>query len=272
MPFRHIFFCFLCNFFLFFSHLYVITAKEVTFLKKIIILLFVLFVFCACGENDIPDKETTFIPSIIENEEKTPVEQGKIILALPHYLDENMDLSAGAPIGKRTDIPFSVPETYNMEKEKVMEIEIPPELLVEIKASHPDFEISENWESTLTYYSADYSAGMIKIIYVIGDKIVTDKAIICTIENGKIIRISYTNMDASVDEEKLLEKVENFENTTVQTKKVFEEGELFLDEEITYRYCFNAGKLIYCYQLYFYEDTPIGQVINNEYASEYFIE
>ena len=32
-----------------------------------------------------------------------------------------------------------------------------------------------------------------------------------TIENGKIIRINYTNMEAFADEESLLAKVENFE-------------------------------------------------------------
>lgn len=272
MPFRHIFFI-LCSNFLFFRHLYYRTTKEVTFLKKIIAFLLILMFLCSCGANEIPENEIEPAPETIEPESEEPSEPVKIILALPHHLDEHyLYLSAGDPIGRRVDIPFAPPENYDMDTEKVIDIEIPPELLAEIKADFPDFESGEKWKATLTYYTSDLSAGMIKMIYVIGDKIATDKAIVCSIENGKIIRINYTNMEESADEENLLERVENFENATVQTKKVFEEGELFLEEETTYRYCFGADKLIYCYQLYFYEQTPIGPVINNDYASEYFIE
>ncbi len=280
MPKWHIFFCFLCNGFLFFPHLYYNDKKEVTFLKNLIILLLTLCLFCSCGTNALPEKEIEPDPEIIEpapeiiqNETEKSSEQAKIILALPHHLDESyLNLSAGDPIGRRVDILFAPPENYDIETEKVINIEIPPELEAEIKADYPDFENSGNWQTTLTYYSSGLSAGIIKIIYVIGDKIVTDKAIICRIENGKIVRINYTNMEYSADEADLLSRVENFKNTTLQTKKVFEEGELFLEEETTYRYCFPADKLIYCYQLYFYEDTSLGAVINNDYFSEYFID
>lgn len=242
-------------------------------MKKLFIVLIIIGLFCSCGANEIPENEINPDPEMIETEPKEPSEQAKIILALPHHLDENyLYLSAGDPIGRRTDIPFAPPENYDIENEKVINIEIPPELLNEIKTDYQDFDGGQNWKTSLTYYTSDLSAGMIKIIYVIGDKISTDKAIICTIENGKIVRINYTNMEAFADENDLLARVENFENTTVQTKKVFDKGELFLEEETTYRYCFGADKLIYCYQLYFYEDTEVGAVINNDYASEYFIE
>lgn len=245
-------------------------------MKKIFAVMILFSVLCSCSAKE---PEVGFCsPAPIENgdehsffEEET--EEAKIILALPHHLDENyLYFSAGDPIGSRVDIPFAPPEDYDMDKEKVIDIEIPEELLAEIKADFPDFEGNEKWKATLTYYSHDLSAGMIKMIYVIGDRINTDKAIVCQIENGKIIRINYTNMEASADEENLLERVENFEKTTVQTKKIFEEGELLIEEETTYRYCFGADKLIYCYQLYFYEPTPMGSVINNDYFSEYIIE
>ncbi len=247
-------------------------------LALIIMLVAMLTLFCACS-NEIPEEilpeESESSLSSSENEEEAAP---KIFLPLINFFEseeEFIDSAAGIEIsGKRTEIPFAVPESVDEYNHSAIEIDVPPELEAEIKADYPYFG-GERWKAALSYHTSDFSNGIIKIIYVIDDKIATNKAIVCTIENGKIVRINYTNMDMHIDEayeNELLEKVENFEATTVQTKKIFEEGEEFLSEDVRYNYYYNIDTLTYTYQLFFYVDTGSGKVVNNDYGCEYIIE
>lgn len=237
-------------------------------MKKFLCVLLIIALFCGCAAEPVQEREES-----ISSEKSTSelYESDLIWLKLPHHLPEYFDSAAGIePQGKRVDIPFAPPESFFEQDSLHMEIGIPPEIEAEIKEDYPDFG-GEGWSATLNYYSEDLSAGMIKIIYIIGDKIITNKAVICTVENGTVVRINYTNMDMDADEADLIERVEIFEKSTTQEKKIFEEGEEFLSEDVQYNYYYNLDTLVYCYQLFFYENTEIGPVINNDYASEYII-
>ena len=109
---------------------------------------------------------------------------------------------------------------------------------------------------------------MLKINYYIADNIITDKAIIGTVENGVIVRLNYTNTIFETDEEKIREKAENFLETTSQTKKIFEEGEEFLSEETMFHYHYSLDTLMYCYQLYFTYEHDGEKIINNDWGHE----
>lgn len=232
-----------------------------------------------CGCEKAPNPENNENPPAPEYHESQPEESSSnnesnlIWLKLPHHLDEKFDSAYGIePHSRRTDIPFPVPENYGETDSSVIPIDIPEELLLEIQKDYPDFTGKNGWNASVNYYTEDLSAGMIRIIYTIGGKITTNKAIICTIENNVIIRISYTNMEMETDEENLLERVEIFENTTTQERKILGEGEEFPSEDIQFNYYYNIDTLVYCYQLFFYVNTDMGKVVNNDYASEYIID
>ena len=109
---------------------------------------------------------------------------------------------------------------------------------------------------------------MLKINYYIDENIITNKAIIGTIENGIIVRLNYTNIDFETDEEEIRKKAKNFLETTSQTKRIFEEGEEFLKEETLFHYYYPSDMLVYSYQLYFLYGPEGEQIINNDYGYE----
>ena len=113
---------------------------------------------------------------------------------------------------------------------------------------------------------------MLKINYYIDENIITDKAIIGTIENGVIVRLNYTNTIFETEEEEIIEKAKTFLETTTQTKKIFEEGEEFLSEETMFHYHYSLDTLVYTYQLYFTYNHEGEKVINNDWGCEYIVE
>lgn len=238
-------------------------------MKIFLCILLILALFCGCADSPAPENEES---GFSENSSSELYEFNKIWLKLPHYLDEDFDSAAGIEQhSRRVDIPFNPPEEIREQDSLLMEIEIPQEVAAEIMADYPAFG-GEGWKTTLKYFSDDLSYGMIKSIYIIDGKITTNKAVICTLENGKIVRIAYTNMSMEADEAALLERVTKFESKTTQEKKIFGEGEEFLSEDIGYSFYYNIDTLIYTYQLFFYLDTELGKVINNDYGSEYIID
>lgn len=239
-------------------------------MKKIFCILMIIGLFCGCAAEPVCEEKASFSQS--ENSSSGIYEFDKIWLKLPHNLDEDFDSAVGIEQhSRRVDIPFTAPEEIREQDSLLMEIEIPQDVMEEINVDYPDFG-GEGWETTLKYFADDLSVGMIKIIYTIEDTITTNKAAICSIENGRIVRIAYTNMEMETDEADLLERVEKFKSKTAQEKKTFEEDELFLSEDIQYNYYYNLDTLVYCYQLFFYEGTDLGAVINNDYFSEYIID
>ncbi len=243
-------------------------------MKKFIIFLALVLVLSSCGK---PTEEQPNLPpnsqsqsSEHSEEEKPPEteEQEKEVLKLGHTID--FDPSEGyVPESIPANIPFEMPE--GLDNGHGENVEIPKEVLKAINEFLPDFDPSDNWHNHINYYTQDLSVGMVEFIYYIDDFISTDKAIICTIENGYITSITARNLAAKQTEAVLIDAVKHFKETHTQEKYVFKEGEEFLSEDVNYIYYYNDYTLVYAYQLFFYMDTPVGKVINNEYFSEYII-
>ena len=142
-----------------------------------------------------------------------------------------------------------------------------------IQKKYPEFDPNK-WNIIVNMFAANDGNGIIKFNYQIKDMIDTNKSILLTVSNNVINRISFINMNFETDEDRLIELVNSFKESTIQEKKEFASNEEFLKDEITYSYRYNTDELVYTYQLYFYQqygDEKEDRVINNEYGTEYII-
>ena len=242
-------------------------------MKKLCLILAIVLAFCGCFAEEPEIIEAPNIPPA-EPETEFPGEQPKIFLPLENFLESELEIPDNAEVfGTRTEIPVVLPENSEESSSNNVPAVLWEELVTEIQKDYPAFD-PENpgWKASYNFYAAHGTAGMLKIYYFIDENIITDKAIIGTVENGVITRLSYTNIDFETDEEKIREKVRSFLESTTQTKKIFEEGEEFLKEETLFHYHYPSDMLIYCYQLYFYVDMGETKVINNDYGYECIVE
>lgn len=242
-------------------------------MKKLCLILAIIFAFCGCFAEEPEIIEAPNIPPA-EPETEFPGEQPKIFLPLENFLESELEIPDNAEVfGTRTEIPVVLPENYEESSSNNVPAVLWEELVTEIQKDYPAFDPEHpGWKASYNFYAADGTAGMLKINYYIDENIITDKAIIGTVENGVITRLSYTNIDFETDEQKIREKVRSFLESTTQTKKIFEEGEEFLKEETLFHYHYPSDMLIYCYQLYFYVDMGETKVINNDYGYECIVE
>lgn len=242
-------------------------------MKKLCLILAIVFAFCGCFAEEPEIIEAPNI-SPAEPETEFPGEQPKIFLPLENFLESELEIPDNAEVfGTRTEIPVVLPENYEESSSNNVPAIFWEDLVTEIQKDYPAFDPEHpGWKASYNFYAADGTAGMLKINYYIDENIITDKAIIGTVENGLITRLSYTNVDFETDEEKIREEARNFLETTTQTKKIFEEGEEFLKEETLFHYHYPSDMLIYCYQLYFYVDMGETKVINNDYGYECIVE
>ncbi|MBQ6877313.1 MAG: hypothetical protein IJO22_02805 [Oscillospiraceae bacterium] len=241
-------------------------------MKIFCLVLAMIFCFCGCFSEKPEMYEETEIPPITPGSGYQSMPQ-KIFLPLINFLTENeLEIPDNAEIfGTRVEIPVVLPE--NTENSGLVTVGLWPELVEEIKKDYPAFD-PENpgWKSNINFFTQDGKAGILQIKYYISDNIITDKAIIGTIEDGTIIRLDYTNIDFETDEEKIRAKAEKFLASTTQAKRIFEEGEEFLKEETTFHYHYPSDILAYCYQLYFYVDMGETKVINNDWGYECIVQ
>lgn len=242
-------------------------------MKKLCLILAIVFAFCGCFAEEPEIIEAPNIPPA-EPETEFPGEQPKIFLPLENFLESELEIPDNAEVfGTRTEIPVVLPENYEESSSNNVPAVLWEELVTEIQKDYPAFDPEHpGWKASYNFYAADGTSGMLKINYYIDENIITDKAIIGTVENGVITRLSYTNIDFETDEQKIREKVRSFLESTTQTKKIFEEGEEFLKEETLFHYHYPSDMLIYCYQLYFYVDMGETKVINNDYGYECIVE
>lgn len=242
-------------------------------MKKLCLILAIVFAFCGCFAEEPEIIEAPNIPPA-EPETEFPGEQPKIFLPLENFLESELEIPDNAEVfGTRTELPVVLPENYEESSSNNVPAIFWEELIAEIQKDYPAFDPEHpGWKASYNFYAADGTAGMLKINYYIDENIITDKAIIGTVENGVITRLSYTNIDFETDEQKIREKVRSFLESTTQTKKIFEEGEEFLKEETLFHYHYPSDMLIYCYQLYFYVDMGETKVINNDYGYECIVE
>lgn len=242
-------------------------------MKKLCLILAIVFAFSGCFAEEPEIIEAPNIPPA-EPETEFPGEQPKIFLPLENFLESELEIPDNAEVfGTRTEIPVVLPENSEESSSNNVPAVLWEELVTEIQKDYPAFDPEHpGWKASYNFYAADGTSGMLKINYYIDENIITDKAIIGTVENGVITRLSYTNIDFETDEQKIRENARNFLESTTQTKKIFEEGEEFLKEETLFHYHYPSDMLIYCYQLYFYVDMGETKVINNDYGYECIVE
>ncbi len=248
-------------------------------MKIFCFVLAMIFILCGCSFteqerpvfSEIPD--VPLIPHIEPGTGYQSVPE-KIFLPLINFREKGLELPDSAVIsGTRVEIPLVLPENSAENNSSIVPVILWPELIDEIQKDFPDFD-PENpgWNAFINFFTADGTGGMLKIEYYIDDNIITDKAIIGTIENGVIVRLNYTNMIFETDEEIIREKAEKFLDSTTQTKKIFEEGEEFLSEDTMFHYYYPLDTLVYSYQLFFYYGPEDMKVINNDYGYECIVE
>ncbi len=237
-------------------------------MKKLIILLSLVLALASCASEETEQPVSSSSSSEESSSSETVEPIKKELLKLKHSLGD-FDSAEGSVMDMYpANIPFEMPE--GLENGSGENIEIPEETVNAIMEIYPDFTMEGNWHNFINYYTADFSYGMLEFIYYI-ENIATDKVVFCTIENGYITKVGFRNITAEADEEALLERVRLFEETHEQEKYEFKENEEFLSEDVNYVFYYVPQKLVYGYQLFFYMDTSVGKVINNEYFSEYEI-
>ena len=128
-----------------------------------------------------------------------------------------------------------------------------------------NIELNDKWLATVHFYDEAETVGMVKFQYTIG-KIRTDKSVVFNLKENRADRIYWTHLnDRNINEEMLLKRVENFEKTYTQEKKVLKEGEILVKEDTVYSYHYSANKLVYSYNVFF--SYGENRVINNDYGT-----
>ena len=102
--------------------------------------------------------------------------------------------------------------------------------------------------------------------------ILTDKSITFHYENGVINSVAYSNISKTVDEDDIVSRVATFKEKHTQEQKKLKSDEEFIKETIQYSYDYDADKLMYTYNLFFYKGQYELRVIDNETVTEYFID
>ena len=237
-----------------------------------------------CGNTppavDGPPAEQTGQPSAapelpIETAGALTGNEEKQLLELKHFTESDLgfDSADGIEIESKTvHIPLSaMVETGWTGVSSAASLD---DVLDAIRADYPDLTF-ENWEYSIHLIADDGSWGMIRFRYKIGAHIITNKAITCSYDSGSIDKISYTNMGFALtedEEQELIRRAEDFLNTHTQEKRVFQEGERFLEEQTVITYYYNVDKLLYSYALFFEYGVGELTLINNDYGTECLIE
>ena len=231
-------------------------------MKKTIILLLTLFLFSCTNNENLTRDLNPLLPNSETNSDKQ-------LLKLWHWLDdfdlaENIDL-----IEKKVsiDLPENLEET-DRTKYKSWDFDF---VTAAILHDYPNI-LNENWQYNVHFYTDDKSTWIITFWYFINDEIDTNKAITCFFEEWKITTIYYTNINFTVDENNIIQRVEKFKNEHTQEKYTFKKDEEFLEETTKFSYFYNIDKLIYTYNLFFYYGEGDEKVINNDIGSEYFVD
>ena len=141
-------------------------------------------------------------------------------------------------------------------------------LIDEIKTKYNDFD-EKRYKLNINIYS-DNNDGIIKLNYMIGE-ILTNKSIVFNVLGGKVISVLYINMDEYVNEYDLKERIDKFNLSYFQEKKLMRKDEEFIKDKVTFKYYYNIDKIVYEYQMFFYETKDNLKTINNSYVSEYIV-
>lgn len=187
-------------------------------------------------------------------------------LEIPHKIDvdinKNMDI-------KKYSINIDNIKFKNVVDEYLYDYKDEYRLLIdEIKTKYNDFD-EKRYKLNINIYS-DNNDGIIKLNYMIGE-ILTNKSIVFNVLGGKVISVLYINMDEYVNEYDLKERIDKFNLSYIQEKKLMRKDEEFIKDKVTFKYYYNIDKIVYEYQMFFYETKDNLKTINNSYVSEYIV-
>lgn len=187
-------------------------------------------------------------------------------LEIPHKIDvdinKNMDI-------KKYSINIDNIKFKNVVDEYLYDYKDEYKLLIdEIKTKYNDFD-EKRYKLNINIYS-DNNDGIIKLNYMIGE-ILTNKSIVFNVLGGKVISVLYINMDEYVNEYDLKERIDKFNLSYIQEKKLMRKDEEFIKDKVTFKYYYNIDKIVYEYQMFFYETEDNLKTINNSYVSEYIV-
>ena len=187
-------------------------------------------------------------------------------LEIPHKIDvdinKNMDI-------KKYSINIDNIKFKNVVDEYLYDYKDEYKLLIdEIKTKYNDFD-EKRYKLNINIYSNN-NDGIIKLNYMIGE-ILTNKSIVFNVLGGKVISVLYINMDEYVNEYDLKERIDKFNLSYIQEKKLMRKDEEFIKDKVTFKYYYNIDKIVYEYQMFFYETKDNLKTINNSYVSEYIV-
>lgn len=187
-------------------------------------------------------------------------------LEIPHKIDvdinKNMDI-------KKYSINIDNIKFKNVVDEYLYDYKDEYRLLIdEIKTKYNDFD-EKRYKLNINIYS-DNNDGIIKLNYMIGE-ILTNKSIVFNVLGGKVISVLYINIDEYVNEYDLKERIDKFNLSYIQEKKLMRKDEEFIKDKVTFKYYYNIDKIVYEYQMFFYETKDNLKTINNSYVSEYIV-
>lgn len=138
-----------------------------------------------------------------------------------------------------------------------------------------NIKLDNKWKYSVNIWNDDDNVGNISFIYFIDENISTNKAINFFWDNGTIFKMSYSYLDAKIDEDSIINNVVRFKENTIQEKKILDADETFLEERTYFSYNYRINKTTYSYCLFFKEKPIEGEnieLVNNDYGSEYFVE
>lgn len=127
------------------------------------------------------------------------------------------------------------------------------------------------WKFYIHYYTPEQDMGILAMTYWVDDIIATNRAVTIPIEKGNVQTIIYSYLDTQLDEQRLLEKQKQFQDTHEQERvNVLGEGFEIDGESTLFSYNFRTNLLKYTYNI-FYRHIATG-VIDNSYGTEMVIE
>lgn len=221
-------------------------------MKKIFLIILLIFTICACDRKNNDNDYSS-----------------KYELKLGHNVDENIgDTSVNESIA---NIKINkLEEVIDLFYEKGINDEI-DKIVLFINKKYPNL-VDNNWSYSINYFDEEKTSGIIKFSYMINKEIYTNKGIVCSIENDIVSIISYTNINYDSDEDIIKEQKEIFSKNVIQEKKVLNGNEEFIKETTYYTYYYNIDKLVYTYNLFYYDIIDDIKIINNSTLSEYYVE
>lgn len=131
-----------------------------------------------------------------------------------------------------------------------------------------NIKLDKKWKYYINTLNSDDNFGFISFIYYIDENISTNKVINFFGDKGMISKVSFSYIDSKIDENLIINNVKLFKENTIQEKKKLNMNESFIEEGTKFSYNYRINKTIYSYYLFFKE----GELINNDYGSEYIVE